>query len=92
MNGIARMSAQGGMTILDGVTDYTSKNIDYLIPREDTVIANLEASFEGAASVDKLSDWNWDGTLKSTDFLIPPAGWIITRVKLTSGSVQAFNV
>ena len=76
MNGISRMSAQGGMVILES-GDNTGKQIDYIIPREDTVIANLEASKDGAISVDKLADWNWGGTLKSTDFLIPPAGWII---------------
>jgi hypothetical protein len=87
-----RLAGVGGMTIEDGTTDLTNQNIEYLIPREDTVIANLEASDpDGSASVDMLSTWNWDGTLKSTDFLLPPTGWTITRLKLTSGSVQIFK-
>lgn len=90
MTALEKISGANGMIILDVAQAYTSKNYNYLIPREDSTLTVCTGTDGDGNDINLLTTQNWDGTLKNTDELLPPPGYIITAVTLASGSLKAF--
>lgn len=89
MTNLDRVAGSNGMVIVDDTTTYT-KVVNYFIPREDTVLDTCTGVDNNGNAVDFKTTQNWDGTLKESDYCMIPAGYKITNLTLTSGSVQCF--
>jgi hypothetical protein len=90
MTELQKLTGAAGMVIADVVQAYTGLNYTYLIPREDSVLTACTGTDKDGNTTNLLTGQNWDGTLKSTDNLIPPIGYKITAFTISSGSFQCF--
>jgi len=91
MTDLQKLAGASGMNILDVAQAYTALAYEYLIPREDTIMSVCTGTkISDGTTINLLTTQNWDGTLKVTDFIIPPSGYVISALTLSSGSFQAF--
>jgi len=91
MENLDRLAGRSGMVIIDGTADNTTLSYDYMIVREASTLTSMTGKkIDGGTTIDLKATQNWDGSLVAGDELIPPSGYVISQVKMATGSVKAF--
>lgn len=88
------MTGDGGCQLISDASAHGSLSCSHLIVQENTVISACTGVDNTAtnAAQNFVTIWGVSGkTLKIGAFLSAPAGWTITSITLTSGSVIIYN-
>ena len=87
-----KMGANGGTKVYADTNVRTGLNVTSIQPREATVITTLTGTSATGAAVNFITEFNISGIiLNTTDLLIVPAGYSISAITLTSGSIVAYS-
>ncbi len=89
MDNIGRISGANGCLVIDTTGAITGKSFDCLVAQEDTVISVCTGTDAGGNAFDFKVKYNCD-TLKSGAIITVKAGYKITAITLTSGSVICY--
>jgi hypothetical protein len=89
MDNIGRLAGSNGCLVIDTTGAITGISFDFIVAQEDTVISVCTGTDAGGNAFDFKTSYNCD-TLKSGAVITAKAGYKITAITLTSGSVICY--
>ena len=89
MDNIGRLAGSNGCLVIDDTSAHTGLSFDYFVCQEDTVISVCTGTDPSGNAFDFKVQYNCD-TLKQNAVITVKAGYKITAITLTSGSIICY--
>lgn len=89
MDNIGRLAGSNGCLVIDDTSAHTGLSFNFFVCQEDTVLSVCTGTDAGGDAFDFKVKYNCD-TLKQNAVITAKAGYKITAITLTSGSIICY--